>query len=69
MDLYGALKGPTWRNSKPQLFCFDFEGNPVKSYILDDALESVAVDDDGTIYGVGCDSVGQYKLCKYIPSK
>lgn len=67
--IYGLVWGverPQMENSMPQLFCFDFDGNPVKSYILNDALESVAVDDDGTIYGVGCDSVGQYKLCKYI---
>lgn len=70
--IYGLVWGverPQMENSMPQLFCFDFDGNPVKSYILNDALESVAVDDDGTIYGVGCDSVGQYKLCKYITSK
>ena len=70
--IYGLAWGveiPMMENSKPRLYCFDFDGNPVKSYVMEESLESVAVDNDGIIYGVGCDSVGQYKLCKYIPSK
>lgn len=68
--IYGLVWGvesPMMENSKPHLFCFDFDGNPVKSYMLDEELGAVAVDNDGTIYGVGGDSVGQYKLCKYTP--
>ena len=68
--IYGLVWGverPMMEKSKPHLFGFDFDGNPVKSYMLNEELESVAVDSDGTIYGVGCDSVGQYKLCKYTP--
>lgn len=54
---------------KPRLFRFDPNGNPTSSYIIpDDTLESIAVDDDGTIYGAGYNSEGQYRLCRYTPS-
>lgn len=68
--VYGLVWGverSEMEGNKPQLFCFDFEGNPVKSYGQDEALDCVAVDDDGTIYGVGSDSDGQYKVIRYTP--
>lgn len=67
--IYGlvwGVNGAEMEGNKPRLFCFDFEGNPVISYEPDESLDCVAVDDDGTIYGVGSDSEGEYGLCKYI---
>ncbi len=68
--IYGLVWGvekSKMETCKPQLVRFDQNGNPVKSYTLDDTLESMAVDNDGTIYGVGYDSNGRYKLCRYTP--
>lgn len=78
-DLYltdDAIYGLVWgveksemADSKPQLFRFDPNGNPTTAYTLsDEVLETIAVDNDGTIYGAGCDSEGRYKLCRYTPS-
>lgn len=78
-DLYltdDAIYGMVWgveksemADSKPQLFRFDPNGNPTTAYTLsDEVLETIAVDNDGTIYGAGCDSEGRYKLCRYTPS-
>lgn len=67
MDLCGGGEKSKMETCKPQLVRFDQNGNPVKSYTLDDTLESMAVDNDGTIYGVGYDSNGRYKLCRYTP--
>ena len=78
-DLYltdDAIYGLVWgveksemADSKPQLFRFDPNGNPTTAYTLsDEVLETIAVDNDVTIYGAGCDSEGRYKLCRYTPS-
>ena len=67
--IYGLVWGvekSKMETCKPQLVRFDQNGNPVKSYTLDDTLESMAVDNDGTIYGVGYDSNGRYKLCRLL---
>ncbi|WP_346688454.1 BF3164 family lipoprotein [Alistipes communis] len=75
-DLYfakDAIYGLIWgvnvekeKNARPKLIDFDFEGNPLHAYIVAETLSCIAVDRDGTLFGVGCDSVGNYKLSRYV---
>lgn len=52
-------------NSKPSIVRFDYDGVPVSRFVVDVMLDSFAVDEDHTIYGVGSNSEGLYYLNRY----
>ncbi len=66
--IYGLVYGvprTDLNNTLPKLIIFDWHGKPLHEYRFNETLESIAVDEDGTIYGVAITQEGEYSLNKY----
>ena len=67
--IYGLIwgvKSPSINGPVPGLIMFDYNGTAICRYELPDILESVAVDENGDIYGMALNHDMEFNIKKYV---